>query len=207
VKISTVVPPIALFLDIGGVLLSNGWDRGMRRLAAETFGFDLDEVDERHHLTSDTYEEDRLTLDQYLERVIFFKERDFSPDEFKAFMFAQSRPFPEMIQLVTRLKADFGLKVAAVSKEGRELTVHRIESFQLANFIDCFVCSCFVFHRKPDETIFRIALDLLQVPAEKTVYIDDRLMFTEVAQGLGIRSIHHVGYESTRGALVSLGLG
>ncbi len=203
---STVVSPVALFLDIGGVVLSNGWDREMRHRAAETFGFDAGEVDERHHLTSDTYEEDRLTLDQYLERVIFFKKRDFSPQEFKEFMLAQSQAFPDMIRMVTRLKAEHRLKVAAVSNEGRELTVHRIGTFHLADFVDCFVCSCFVHRRKPDETIFRMALDLVQVAASETIYIDDRLMFTEVARGLGIRSIHHLGYESTKERLATLGL-
>ena len=199
--------PVALFLDIGGVLLNNGWDRDMRRRAAETFGLDLEEMDERHHLTSDTYEAGRLSLDQYLARVVFFEKRSFSPEEFKGFMFAQSHAAPEMIQLVAELKAKHGLKVATVSNEGRELTLYRIKTFGLAGFVDCFVCSCFVHHRKPDEEIFRIALDLVQVSAEETVYIDDRLMFTEVAQSLGIRSIHHSGYEDSRGRLAAIGLG
>ncbi len=199
--------PGALFLDIGGVLLNNGWDRDMRRRAAETFGLDLEEMDERHHLISDTYEEGRLSLDQYLARVVFFEKRAFSPQELKGFMFAQSRADPEMIQLVAGLKAKYGLKVATVSNEGRELTLHRIKTFGLAGFVDCFVCSCFVYHRKPDERIFRIALDLVQVAAKETVYVDDRLMFTEVAQGLGIRSIHHSGCEDSRSRLAAMGLG
>lgn len=203
---SATYHPTALFLDIGGVLLSNGWDRDMRRRAAETFRLDLEELEERHHLTFDTYEEGNLSLDQYLDRVVFCKKRDFLPDEFKAFMFAQSRAFPEMIQMVIDLKAKYGLKVTAVSNEGRELTVHRIRAFGLAGFVDCFVCSCFVYHRKPDEKIFRIALDLVQVSPEETVYVDDRLMFTEVARELGIRSIHHIDYQTTRGRLAAMGL-
>ncbi len=94
-----------LFLDIGGVLLTNGWDRKARRRAAETFQLDGEEMDERHHLTFDTYEEGKLTLNEYLNRVVFHKERPFSLEDFRHFMFAQSRPLPEMIELVCRLKA------------------------------------------------------------------------------------------------------
>lgn len=90
----------ALFLDIGGVLLTNGWDRGSRRKAAQQFHLDYDQMDERHHLTFDTYELGKLTLDEYLARVVFYQKRDFSQEEFIEFMFAQSKPFPEMIELI-----------------------------------------------------------------------------------------------------------
>jgi putative hydrolase of the HAD superfamily len=197
---------IALFLDIGGVVLTNGWDRHMRRDAAERFGLDWEEMNERHHLTFDTYEEGKLSLDQYLDRVVYYKHRPFSREEFKGFMFAQSRAMGEMIDLVRDLKARYGLKVAAVSNEGRELTIYRVNKFNLSAFIDFFISSCFVHFRKPDEDIYRIALDCAQVPAEKVVYIDDRAMFVEVAQGLGIRGIHHLEYRSTASALAGMGL-
>jgi putative hydrolase of the HAD superfamily len=195
-----------LFLDIGGVLLTNGWDRHMRRRAGEEFGLDHEEMDERHHLTFDTYEEGKLSLEEYLNRVVFYKERPFTQKEFKQFMFDQSKPMPKMIHLISRLKAAYGLKVAAVSNEGRELTIHRIKTFDLGAFMDFFISSCFVHFRKPDADIYRIALDCAQVPAERVVYIDDRDMFVEVAGGLGIRGIHHTGYESTRKALEAWGL-
>jgi putative hydrolase of the HAD superfamily len=175
-----------LFLDIGGVLLTNGWDRGIRILASEKFGLDYKEMDERHHLTFDTYEEGKLSLDEYLNRVVFYQERSFSREEFKAFMYAQSQPFPEMIELMSGLKTQHGLQVAAVSNEGRELTVYRVQKFKLGTFIDFFVSSCFVHYRKPDADIYRIALDIAQVSPKQVVYIDDRPMFVEVAQGLEI---------------------
>ncbi len=199
-------PITTLFLDIGGVLLTNGWDRGIRTLASEKFGLDYKEMDERHHLTFDTYEEGKLSLDEYLNRVVFYQERSFSRDEFKAFMYAQSRPFPEMIELMRGLKNQYGLRVAAVSNEGRELTVYRVGQFKLGTFIDFFVSSCFVHYRKPDADIYRIALDIAQVSPQQVVYIDDRPMFVEVAQGLGIPGIIHSGYESTQKTLETLGL-
>jgi putative hydrolase of the HAD superfamily len=196
----------ALFLDVGGVLLTNGWDRSMRQRAAETFKLDCNEMDERHHLTFDTYEEGKLSLDEYLNRVVFYKARSFSGEEFKAFMFAQSKPYPQMIELVKGLRRSHGVKVAVVSNEGRELTIHRIQKFGLAEFVDFFIASCFVHFRKPDADIYRLALDVAQVSPERVVYIEDRFMFVEVAQSLGIQGIYHTDYDSTRAALTSLGL-
>ncbi len=200
VKITT------LFLDIGGVLLTNGWDHTMRRRAADNFGIDYEEMNERHHLTFDTYEEGKLTLVQYLNRVIFYEKRSFSRADFKRFMFSQSQPFPEMIEMIKELKSRYNLKVAAVSNEGRELTVYRIRQFALDEFIDFFIASCFVHFRKPDEDIYRIALDIAQEPPEKVVYIEDRPMFVDVARGLGIRGVWHTGYDTTQKALEKFGL-
>jgi putative hydrolase of the HAD superfamily len=202
----TQTPITTLFLDIGGVLLTNGWDHTMRQRAAETFSLDYEEMNERHHLTFDTYEQGKLSLDEYLNRVVFYQERPFSLEEFRAFMFAQSQPYSEMIDLIRGLKARHGLKVAAVSNEGRELTAYRIQKFDLGAFIDFFISSCFVHYRKPDADIYCIALDIAQVPPAQVVYIEDRPMFVEVAQSLGIRSITHASYESTRAALARLGL-
>jgi putative hydrolase of the HAD superfamily len=195
-----------LFLDIGGVLLSNGWDRKARRLVGESFGLDYEEMDERHHLTFDTYEEGKLSLDEYLDRIVFYEERPFKRDDFRTSMFAQSRAFPEMIELISRLKTRHGLKVAAVSNEGRELNEHRIRTFGLGRFIDFFISSSFVHYRKPDADIYRIALDIAQVAPEQVVYIDDRPMFVEVAATLGIHGIIHSYYATTRRGLAEFGL-
>jgi putative hydrolase of the HAD superfamily len=195
-----------LFVDIGGVLLTNGWDHNARLLTARAFDMDFDEMDERHHLTFDTYEEGKLTLAEYLDRVVFYQPRSFSKEEFQTHMFAQSQPYTEMIEMARALKQQYGLHVAAVSNEGRELTIHRIQKFNLKSVIDFFISSCFVHIRKPDLDIYRIALDIAQASPEQVVYIEDRSMFVELAQGLGIRSILHSGYPATRAALADIGL-
>ncbi len=200
------MPISTLFLDLGGVLLTNGWDRHSRELAAQTFNLDRKEMDERHHLTFDTYEAGKLTLGQYLSRVVFYEKRSFTEQEFRDFMFAQSKPFPEMIDLVRTLKAQYKLKIAVVNNEGRELNERRIQMFKLESFIDFFISSCFVHVRKPDEDIYRIALDIAQVPAEQVAYLDDRLMFVQVAKTLGVHGIHHTDYASTTAKLAALGL-
>ncbi len=200
-------PLTTLFLDVGGVLLTNGWDRSMRERAAQQFALDLAEVDERHHLTFDTYEEGKLSLDDYLDRVVFYEPRSFTREDFKAFMFAQSQPFTGMMDLVRELKQRHHLKVAVVSNEGRELTNYRIAKYGLAEFVDFFIVSCFVHFRKPDEDIFRLALDVAQVLPEQVAYVEDRALFVEAAQKLGMHGIRHTEYESTRASLASLGLG
>jgi putative hydrolase of the HAD superfamily len=196
----------ALFTDVGGVILTNGWDRNSRKRAAGQFRLDLSEVDSRHHLTFDTYEIGKLSLDDYLDRTIFYQPRDFSKDDFKAFMFAQSQPYPEMIELIRQTKAQNKLKLAVVSNEGRELTEYRIRKFGLAEFVDFFVSSCFVHFRKPDTDIFRMAIDLAQTPPDQTVYLDDRALFVEVAQSVGLRAIHHTSYQETLRVFRELGL-
>ncbi len=198
--------PKAIFLDIGGVLLTNGWDRAARSKACETFHLDYDEMNERHHLTFDTYEEGKLSLDEYLDRVVFYEPRSFTPEQFKDFMFAQSKPFPLMIDLIKQVKARYGLKVATISNEGYELTIYRINQFELGSFIDFFVSSCFVHYRKPDSDIFRIALDVAQVSPSRSLYIEDRPWFVDVACSLGMNAIRHIDVESTRAVLAENGL-
>jgi putative hydrolase of the HAD superfamily len=200
------IPITTLFLDIGGVLLTNGWDHHARKRAATNFKLELAEMEDRHHLTFETYEEGKLTLEEYLDRVVFYKERPFTPAQFRRFMFAQSKPYPKMIELVCRLKARYGLKIVVVSNEARELNSHRIRKFKLDGFIDFFISSCFVHLRKPDADIFRVALDTAQVPADQVIYIENTPMFVQIAEGLGIRSILHTDYRSTCAKLASFGL-
>jgi putative hydrolase of the HAD superfamily len=163
-------------------------------------------MEDRHHLTFDTYEEGKLTLEEYLGRVVFYQKRPFTRSQFRRFMFAQSKPYPEMIELAGRLKVRHGLKIAVVSNEGRELNAYRIRKFKLDGFVDFFISSCFVHIRKPDADIFRLALDIAQTPARQVVYIENTPMFVQTAEGLGIRSILHTDYRSTCNKLASFGL-
>jgi putative hydrolase of the HAD superfamily len=201
-----IAPITALFLDIGGVLLTDGWDHHARKRAATNFKLELAEMEDRHHLTFDTYEEGKLTLEEYLGRVVFYQKRSFTRAQFRRFMFAQSKPYPEMIELIRKLKAKYGLKIAVVSNEGRELNAYRIRKFKLDGFVDSFISSCFVHVRKPDADIFRLALDIAQAPARQVVYIENTPMFVQVAESLGIRSILHTDYRSTCAKLALLGL-
>src|ERR1700743_3164746 len=93
----TSAPVTALFLDVGGVMLTNGWDRKSREAAAKQFSLDLDELNDRPRVPFDTYEAGKISLDEYLKRSVFYQDRPFTIEDFRKFMFGQSQPYPEMI--------------------------------------------------------------------------------------------------------------
>ncbi|MEJ2757500.1 MAG: HAD-IA family hydrolase [Anaerolineales bacterium] len=173
------------------MLLTNGWDQHARLLAAKNFNLDYGVLNQRHHLTYDTYEAGKISLDEYLRRIVFNQPRSFSKEEFVNFMFQYSQPYQEMLDLIHHIKAEHQLRTVAVSNEGRELTLYRIQKFKLHKIIDSFVSSCFVHLRKPDVAMYQLAMDISHTLPENALYLDDRLMFIEVAQGLGIHTIHH----------------
>jgi len=195
-----------VFLDVGGVLLTNGWDDHARRRAAKHFKLDWAEMEDRHNLNFATYEEGKLTLEEYLARVVLYQKRAFTRAQFERFMFEQSKPYPKMIEMFAQLKVRHRLKIAVVSNEARELNAYRIQKFKLDGFVDAFISSCFVHIRKPDADIFRLALEIAQAPARQVLYIENTPMFVQIAEGLGIRSILHTDYKSTCAKLASFGL-
>ncbi len=138
--------------------------------------------------------------------MFFYRNRPFTQEDFKAFMFEQSQPLPHMLDFLRRMKSRHNLRMIAVSNEGRELAVYRVKKYQLGDFIDSFVVSSFVHLRKPDPQIYHLALDLAQVPVGQVIYIEDRVLSIEAAEGLGIPSVHHSGFEATRDALARMGL-
>jgi putative hydrolase of the HAD superfamily len=195
-----------LFLDIGGVILTNGWDHLSREKAAKTFKFNFAEMEERHKLIFDSYESGNITLNEYLRQVIFYQKRSFTPKQFREFMFTQSQPFPEMIELIRRLKSQYHLKIVVLSNEAYELNAYRIKTFKLHQFVDFFISSCYVHLRKPDPDMYRMALNISQTSRRQIIYIEDRPLYITFAQNLGIKGIVHTGVESTRKQLAQAGL-
>jgi putative hydrolase of the HAD superfamily len=193
-------------MDIGGVLLSDGWDHRARKRAVKKFKLEAVEMEARHQMVFDTYEEGKLTENEYLDHVVFFRNRPFTRGEFRKFMFAQSTPYPEMLALVRELKAKYRLKIVVVSNEARVLNDYRIQKFKLDDVVDAYISSCYVHLRKPDADIFRLALDVAHTPAQQVAYVENTPMFVKIATGLGIRSVLHADYSSTRSKLASLGL-
>jgi len=195
-----------LFLDIGGVLLTDGWSHDAGKMAAKKFRMNLEELNKRHTEAIDIYEVGKLTLKEYLNWVVFYEKRSFTQNQFRKFMFAQSKPYPEMIALIRRLKLQYGLKIVVVSNEGREFNEFRIHKFKLDEFVDYFISSCYVGLRKPDADIFRVALDIVRVHPNQVIYIDNTPMFVQIAECLGIQSILQTDYKTTFAKLASFGL-
>lgn len=195
-----------LFWDIGGVILTNGWDHEARKEAAVTFHFDWDEFRDRHDLSFPAFDSGLITLNEYLDRTLFYRSRPFSREEFTAFMFAQSKEFPEtraILDKVTNTKKYF---VAALNNEPLELNQYRIEAFDLRRNFLVFFSSCYVRARKPEETIFRVALEVTQRPPEQCLFIDDRLLNLESPRKLGMNTIHHQSPDLLRSELGKYGV-
>jgi putative hydrolase of the HAD superfamily len=179
----------AMFWDVGGVLLTNGWDRPARRRAVENFKLDWDDFEDRHELMATRFETGRSTLDRYLDRTIFYRSRDFSKDKFREFMFAQSQPIEATLNLAGRLAHTGEYLLATLNNESRELNLYRIEHFGLRKYFSFFISSCFVGVKKPDDEMFRLALDLSQRSPEECVFIDDRELNLECAGRYGLRTL------------------
>jgi putative hydrolase of the HAD superfamily len=199
-------PITTLFVDVGGVLLTNGWDHLERRRVAKHFKLNWAEMEERHRLVFETHEEGKLSFEEYLGWVVFYERRPFTRSQFRNFMFSQSKPYPRMLELLAQLKVQHGLKIVVVSNESREINAYRIRTFNLNRLVDIFISSCFVGMRKPDVGIFRLAFDLAQTAPARTLFLDNTPMFVQVAQTIGMRGVLHVDYESTRSKLASFGL-
>ena len=186
-----------LFCDLGGVLLTNGWDHKSRKKAAELFGYNFDEAETNHKLLFGDYEIGEISLDEYLHYVIFNEPRKFSPQEYKEFMYKQSRPLEGMLPLIKDLREKHGLKIVIVSNEGRDLTDYRITTFGLKEYVDIFIVSCYAKMKKPDKGIFRLAMDVSQSRPENIIYLEDRELFVQIARDLGIESIRHTDLATT----------
>lgn len=180
-----------LFWDIGGVILTNGWGRNSRRLAADTFRFDWEEFQDRHDLSFPAFDNGQIALDEYLDRTLFYRPRDFSREEFTAFMFAQSKEHPETRAVLSAAARAGKYLIGSINNEPLELNQHRIEAFRLREDFLVFFSSCYLHTRKPEEQIFRIALEVTQRRPEQCLFIDDRALNLESPRRLGMVVIHH----------------
>jgi putative hydrolase of the HAD superfamily len=179
-----------IFFDIGGVLLTDGWGHDSRRAAAEQFGLDWDEYSDRHEKVAHAIETNRMTLEQYLDRAIFYRPRPFTREEFRDYIFAQSQPKPDSIEIARQLAASGKYFMATINNEILELNLYRIEQFGLQRCFPVFFSSCFLGLRKPDEAIYHTALQVTQRRPAECIFIDDREVNLECPRELGLATIH-----------------
>jgi len=195
-----------LFWDIGGVVLTNGWDRESRKEAAAAFRLDWEEFQDRHDLSFPAFDTGQITLNEYLDRTLFYRARSFTREEFTAFMFAQSKEYPGTRAILDKIAGSQKYFVGAINNEPLELNQYRIEAFHLRRDFLVFFSSCYLHSRKPEEAIFRIALEVSQRPPEECLFIDDRALNLESPRRLGMNTIHHQGAEQLRSELAKYGV-
>jgi putative hydrolase of the HAD superfamily len=196
----------AIFWDVGGVLLTNAWDRVERSAALEHFHLDLDEFHDRHEMVVSSFERGKITLDEYLDRTVFYRPRPFTRGEFRDYMFSLSQPFPEVLQFAQGLADSGKYFMGTINNESRELNNQRIETFGLRKIFRLFVSSCYVGFRKPERDIYRLALEITQIPAEECCFVDDRALNLECASKLGMHTIEMQQLEQLRSDLAKLGV-
>jgi putative hydrolase of the HAD superfamily len=195
-----------LFWDIGGVVLTNGWDINSRKQAAEVFRLDWDEFQERHEMIYPAFDCGQATLDDYLKKAVFYRPQAFTREEFTAFMFAQSQEYPETRALLRTTAASGKYFIAAINNEPLELNQYRIEAFHLRKEISVFFSSCYVGARKPDPAIYRLALEVTQRAPEECAFIDDRPINLEQPRQMGLNAVHYQNAEQLRAELTRLGV-
>jgi putative hydrolase of the HAD superfamily len=196
----------AIFWDIGGVLLTNAWDHNERAQAIERFHLDPADFQSRHETQVSPFERGKITLDEYLDHTVFYREQPFSRAAFRDYMLSLSKPFPNVLEFAQALSTSGKYFMAAINNESRELNYDRIEKFGLRKTFRLFVSSCFVGLRKPESEIYRMALELTQFPADECCFIDDRAQNLEPAAKLGMHTIEMKGLEGLRAALAKLGV-
>lgn len=193
-----------LFLDIGGVLLSDGWNYKSRLEAIEKFGLDPIQFSKDHAVAFTLFENGKLTLSQYLEAVVFHVERSFSREEFTDFMFSKSTELPYFLPWLIEWKKTTKIKIFSINNEGKEFNDYRIKHFNLHDCFDAFISSCEVGISKPDPSIFKLALGIAQVQPEESLYFDDRSIHVAIAKQLGIHAYVHEGFEKTKAILENI---
>lgn len=191
--------PKVLFLDIGGVLLTNGWAHESRQKAAAQFGFDYTTMNTYHEMIFDIYEQGSVSLDHYLDTVLFYGRQPFTKEALINFMLQQSQELPHTLQwLLEWKKSQPGLRILSINNEPKELQEYRVETFGLRRLFDGFVCSCYVGLRKPDPAIYKLALGVAGVRAEECLYIDDREALVLAGRWAGLPAWQHRTFEETK---------
>jgi putative hydrolase of the HAD superfamily len=195
-----------VFFDIGGVLGSNGWDREQRAGAARHFALDVVELEDRHGEVVAMLEQGRMPLDEYLRCTVFYRPRPFELAEFKAYMLAQSTPFPDTIDLARALARTGRYRLMTINNESAELNQYRLELFGLRDIFITFFSSCWIGVLKPARRIYEVALAMSQAEPESSVFIDDRERNLEPARALGMRTVRFTDALRLRQELAALGV-
>lgn len=195
-----------VLFDVGGVLGSNGWDRGERAAAVREFELDRDRFEARHAAVVDAWEAGRVTLDEYLTRVVFDVPRPFTREEFRAFMLAQSVPDDAMIAVARRVRDTGRYRLMTLNNESAELQWHRAHRFGLIGLFDAFLTSCYLAVRKPHTEIYERALGIAGIEPPHVVFIDDREENLEPARALGMHTVHATGSVEVQRALGRIGV-
>lgn len=202
-----MLPFDVILFDVGGVLLTNGWDHDERAAAAAKFGLDAQELEARNAKVYAAWERDEINRSQYLDAAVFYEPRSFSRDEFFNFILAQSKLLADgALQILVELSAANRYFIGALNNEARETNDFRFAKFGLHRYFKVAFSSCYVGLRKPDPAIYRRALDILGSAPDRTLFIDDRQENVDGAAGVGMKAIRFTGAGALKAELGKMGV-
>jgi len=196
-----------ILFDVGGVLLTNGWDHRERAVVAKQFNLDLAELEWRHAAHYDAWERDAINVDAYLDAAVFYEPRSFSRAEFFDAICAQSVELPDgALGILNEVATGCNCLVGALNNEARETNDYRFEKFGLHIYFDVALSSCYLGMRKPEAAIYKRALDILGRPGQRVLFIDDRPENVAEAVGVGMKGIVFKRADALRSELAGLGV-
>jgi putative hydrolase of the HAD superfamily len=189
----------AILFDVGGVMLTNGWDHVERAAVLKHFSLDRTAFEARHEKPYDALERDTIDMYAYLETTIFHEPRTFTPDDFIAVMKSQSVPIPSNAMGVLReISTSCKFLVGVLNNESRLLHEYRMEKYGLEPYLEIQLSSCYLGMRKPDADIYRRAIDIVGRPANRILFIDDRAANAQAARDAGMQAIQFLGEDQLR---------
>ena len=196
-----------ILFDVGGVLLTNGWDKRERAAAVEQFHLDPETFETRHLAAFDAWERDAISGKAYLDATVFNEPREFSRGDFFSFVLSQSKPLPNgALGILAELAASDKCMLGALNNEARETNEYRFRQFHLRDYFEVALSSCYLGLRKPEPAIYRRALDILGAPPERVLFIDDREENVAGAAAAKMKAICFENADALRRELVSLGV-
>ncbi len=197
----------AILFDVGGVLLTNGWDHCERAIVLDQFRLDRAEFEARHSGPNDAWERDLITAKEYLDETVFYEPRDFSHREFLDEIFAQSKLLPDGGSgILQELAASHKCMLGVLNNEAREPNEYRFKTFGIRDHLKVAFSSCYLGLRKPGSAIYLRALDILGTPPQRVLFIDDRAENAAAAETVGMRAIRFEGAAELMGQLGELGV-
>ena len=182
-----------IFWDIGGVLLTNGWDMGQRARVLASLGVDVAAYEAVHEAENWYWERGLMTAEEFFRRTVI------APNPGLGLTFDALWPLVcgesavlhgECFAVLRALRDVPGVRLATLNNESRELNGYRLDAFGLRECFDFFVCSGYVGEMKPAAAIYRTAIEISGRAAETGLFIDDKAENCEAARAHGMKAIH-----------------
>jgi HAD superfamily hydrolase (TIGR01509 family) len=198
-----------IFWDLGGVVLTNGWDPGQRKRVLSRLGVNLEAYEELHDRANYYWERGLLTAKDFFSQTVLLPnpKLDLTFDMLWPQVCAASKVLhPECLDMLAELKQMGRYRIATLNNESRELNEYRLDAFKLRSLFDYFICSGYVHEMKPNLGIYKSAIDISGFAASSALFIDDKPENCAAAEAVGMHAIRFESPAQLCTALVEYGI-